>query len=168
MAETFPKWEILTYRFPGTNYTSGDEFTMTWSDGGKKPSTKNTHLPDDRKLPGNGSLFVGEEGTLVCKHGSNPELFPKEKYKDVDLPGANGLNHYREWIDGIRNGEDPNSNFSYAGPLTETVLLGVVASRIGSGTELTWDSNNLNFTNSSKANRYVRDEYRDGWKIKGL
>jgi predicted dehydrogenase len=168
MPETFPKWEILTYTFPGTGYTAGDEFTMTWHDGGKKPSTKNSHIPDNKSIPGNGSMFVGEEGTLLCGHGARPKLYPREKYKQVDLPGAKGLNHYKQWINGIKNDEDPNSNFSYAGPLTETVLLGVIASRIGSGTELKWDSQNLRFTNSRKANQYIREEYRDGWKIKGL
>lgn len=168
MPETFPKWEKLTYRFSGTEYTAGEELTMTWHDGGKKPSTNNTHIPDNTSIPKNGSIFVGEEGTLLCKHGSKPQLFPKEKYRDVDLPGAQGLNHYKQWINGIYYDEDPNSNFSYAGPLTETVLLGVVAARVGSSRELKWDSKNLQFTNSRKANKYIRDEYRDGWKIKGL
>ncbi len=168
MPETFPKWEILTYKFPGTKFTAGDDFTMTWSDGGKKPSVKNSHIPSADEVPGNGSMFIGEEGTLLCRHGGGPKLYPKEKFADVDLPDANGLDHYKVWIDGIRNGTEPNSSFSYAGPLTETVLMGVVASRIGEGKTLKWDPENLRFTNSEKATSYVRDEYRDGWKIKEL
>ncbi len=168
MPETFPEWELLTYRFPGTKYTVGNVVTMTWSDGGKKPSTKNSHIPADQGLPDNGSMFIGQEGTLLCKHRNSPTLYPRDRYRDVDLPGAKNLNHYNVWMDAIKEGTEPNSNFSYAGRLTETVLLGVIASRIGNGTELKWDSKNLQFTNSKTANQYIREEYRDGWTIKGL
>ena len=118
-------------------------------------------------LPGQGVLLIGEDGTMVCSHGGQPKLFPNEKYTEVDLPRESGLDHYGVWIDGIRTGKMPNSGFAYAGPLTETILLGVVASRVGAG-ELKWDADNLRFTNSEKANRFVKQDYREGWKFPGL
>lgn len=165
-AETFPKWEVLTYQMPATRYTAGD-IVMTWSDGGKKPSTEGTHLSDGDGLPSQGVMLVGEEATLVCNHGGTPKLYPQEKFAGQKLPAADGLDHYGVWIDGIRTGDEPNSSFAYAGPLTETVLLGVIASRVGPG-ELQWDAEKLRFTNSDAANRFVREDYREGWKIEGL
>jgi predicted dehydrogenase len=167
-AETFPKSEVLTYRFPGTKYTATDDFRMKWYDGGKKPSAEGAHVPDDGLLPNQGVLLIGEEGSLVCQHGKQPLLYPQEKFADADLPQEDGLNHYGVWIDGVKSGKAPNSSFAYAGPLTETVLLGVIASRVGAGEEFLWDSDHLRFTNSEAANHYVKPEYRDGWQIKGL
>ena len=167
-AETFPEWEVLTYRFAGTKYTAGDEFEMVWYDGGRKPDIAGSYLSKPSDLPDQGVLLIGEEGTLVCGHGKTPKLYPEEKFASADLPVVKGLDHYGVWINGVKTGKAPNSNFSYAGPLTETVLLGVIASRIGNDEELLWDSKNLRFTNSTAANQFVKDDYRQGWEIKGL
>jgi predicted dehydrogenase len=165
--ETFPKEEQLRYRFPGTNRTAGENFEMTWRDGGLLPGVEGSHLPKDFDLPKNGVLMVGEQGTLLCPHGGRPELFPKEQFRDVKLPDLEPMNHYQVWIDGIKNGTTPNSSFAYAGPLTETVLLGVVASRVGE-LKLEWNAQDLKFTNSDLANRYVKQDYRKGWEVEGL
>lgn len=165
--ETFPKWEALRYTFPSTPYTAGDTLSMTWWDGGKLPPVKGSHVTDEKAIPSNGVMLIGEQGTLVCPHGGMPSLYPKEKFADVELPKVMGLDHYGQWIDGVKTGKQPNSSFAYAGPLTETVLLGVVASRVGGG-ELKWDAEQLKFTNSQEANQFIRAEYRKGWQVTGL
>ena len=142
---------------------------MTWYDGGKKPSAEGSHVPNDDALPDQGVLLIGEKGSLVCAHGKRPVLYPFDQYQESDTPRRNGIDHYGEWIECIRTGDRPGSDFSYAGPLTETVLLGVIASRIGSeGGELLWDAEALRVTNSDKANRFVKEDYRTGWTIEGL
>ena len=166
-AETFPAWEVLRYTFPGTKQTAGDQFQLTWWDGGKRPTIDGSHLTSADELPTQGVMFIGEHGTLVCAHGKSPNLYPLDKFRDFSVPHAEKLDHYGVWVDGIRTGQVPNSSFAYAGPLTETVLLGVIASRVGPG-ELLWDSANLRFTNSDVANRYVQQDYRDGWHVAGL
>ena len=140
---------------------------MTWWDGGKLPPIDGSHLPDAAKLPAQGVMLIGEKATLVCSHGKFPELYPSEEFSTKELPKVEALDHYCVWVDAIRAGGQPNSNFAYAGPLTETVLLGVIASRVGSG-ELKWDAENLRFTNSEQANKYVQQEYRSGWEVEGL
>jgi predicted dehydrogenase len=166
-AETFPREEKLVYRFPGTKHTIGDAFEMTWRDGGLLPEAAGSHLPKDFELPKNGVLMIGEQGRLLCPHGGRPELFPKEQFRDVKLPELEPMDHYRVWIDGIKTGRAPNSSFEYAGPLTETVLLGVVASRVGEAS-LQWNAGELKFANSDQANRYVKEDYRKGWEVEGL
>jgi predicted dehydrogenase len=167
--ETFPTWERIHYRFPGTDYTAGDSIDVVWHDGGRKPPEDLAQLPAGRKLPSNGTLFVGTEGTLVTPHGSQalPALYPEEKFRDYRLPELAGRDHYRQWTDAIRGAAATTSSFAYAGPLTETVLLGTIAARVPD-VELQWDTERLQFTNSDAANQFVRVPYRRGWEVYGL
>jgi len=173
--EMFPAEETLTYEFPGTKYTS-DKIIVKWYDGGRKPprelaqmgvqeSGKNKGKP--RELPDNGSLFVGSRGVLMCPHGGGPQLFPKENFTGLDRPRLEGMDHYMIWTNAIKGNGKTNCSFAYAGLLTETVLLGVIASRVP-GHSLRWDTKSLRFTNSEKANQFVREDYRAGWEFEGL
>ncbi len=55
------------------------------------------------------------------------------------------------------------SNFDYAGRLTETVLLGVVALKAGGKIE--WDAANMKVTNNTDANQHLKRDYRKGFSI---
>ena len=173
--EMFPAEETLTYEFPETKYT-GDKIIVKWYDGGRKPprelaqmgvqeSGKNKGKP--RELPDNGSLFVGSRGVLMCPHGGGPQLFPKENFTGLYRPKLEGMDHYMIWTNAIKGDGKTNCPFAYAGLLTETVLLGVIASRVP-GQRLRWDTKSLRFTNSEKANQFVREDYRAGWEVEGL
>jgi predicted dehydrogenase len=165
--ETFPKSETIHYEFPGTQYTADRTVRVTWYDGGLLPDAKLAPLPEGQSLPDNGSLFIGEKGVLLCRHVGMPQLLPKEKFADYPMPQIEEADHYLQWTNAIRGEGKTTSNFDYAGPLTETVLLGTVACHFASE-QLAWDSANLRFTNVSKANDYVRQPYRKGWEVKGL
>lgn len=165
--ETFPTQEVLRYQFGATQYTVDQGCTVRWWDGGKLPPIKGSHLPGTAKLPSNGAMLIGEQATILCRHGGFPELYPGEKFATKKLRKVEAIDHYGVWVDAIRGDGQANSNFAYAGPLTETVLLGVIASRVGSG-QLEWDAKNLRFTNSDEATKYVREEYREGWEVEGL
>jgi len=174
-SEMFPTEETLTYEFPGTRYT-GETIRVKWYDGGRKPPRELAQMGvqesgrdkgKPRELPSNGSLFVGSKGVIVCPHGSGPQLFPEENFKGLDRPKLGGLDHYMIWTNAIKGDHKTNCSFAYAGPLAETVLLGVISSHVP-GERLRWDAENLRFTNSEKANKYVRPEYRAGWEVDGL
>jgi len=163
-SETFPGQERLHYTFAGTKHCAAETFKMTWHDGGLKPDPKDCGLPAKTKLPDNGLLMIGEKASLVCSHGRMPEIITD----GITIPEYKPIlkkDHYEEWISCIRTGKNPGSYFGYAGPLTETVLLGVVASRV-EAKELLWDSEAMRFTNSEDANRFVEAEYRTGWQQK--
>ena len=68
-----------------------------------------------------------------------------------------------EWIQAIKDGKPgiALSNFDYAGLLTETILLGNVAMRVGK--KLEWDGPNMKVTNIPELNAWVKREYRKGW-----
>jgi hypothetical protein len=57
--------------------------------------------------------------------------------------------------------------FNYSGPLTESVLIGCLATRFP-GTTFEWDAANLTFTNHTEANRFIRRQYRRRWEMEGL
>ena len=72
--------------------------------------------------------------------------------------------NYVEWLNAVTgNGHKPLSRFEMAGPFTEMVLLGDLAIRAGEPVQ--WDAKALRSTNSEKAHRFVRREYRPGWKL---
>jgi hypothetical protein len=70
-------------------------------------------------------------------------------------------------VDAILGTGQTQANFDYAGPLTEAVLLGSVATRFPK-TTLEWDAAGLVFPNTKEANQFVRRTYRKGWEIAGL
>ncbi|MBI3736917.1 gfo/Idh/MocA family oxidoreductase, partial [Candidatus Sumerlaeota bacterium] len=76
-------------------------------------------------------------------------------------------NHYMEWIDACKGGAPAMSNFiDYAGKLTEVVLVGNVAMRVGKKIE--WDGPNMKAPNCPEADRFIKNEYRAGWELASL
>ena len=71
--------------------------------------------------------------------------------------------HFEEWTQACKGGEMCGSNFDYAGPFTETVLLGNLAIR--TKRRLEWDSEKMEVTNFPEANRFVTKEYQPGWGV---
>ena len=165
--ETFPSSEIITYQFAATPRTLGDPVEVKWYDGGKLPPAELAWLPEGERLPANGTLFIGEKGNLLTAHGGFPQLLPAERFSDYEMPQLEPQDHYLQWTQAIRGADRTTSDFAYAGPLTETVLLGTIACR-RPGVTLQWDSNRLRFTNDDAANELVHVEYRKGWKVDGL
>ncbi|MCA9086644.1 MAG: Gfo/Idh/MocA family oxidoreductase, partial [Planctomycetaceae bacterium] len=157
--EVWPAQTTVEYTFPGTEYTAGDQLSITWYDGGRLPSIGKSHLPANTALPRSGSLFIGEKGSLVLPHVGALQLYPEAPVEQAD-----DQNHYHGWIDGCLSGKQPSDGFDYGGPLTEAVLLGNIAVRYR-GTKLEWDADAMKITNHEEANKWLRREYRDGWDI---
>jgi hypothetical protein len=140
---------------------------MTWYDGGLMPPTP-LEMPMSKRLPDNGVLYVGSKGKMYHgSHGGMPEVLPSallEQAKAVPRTLARSPGHYEEWLNACKGGPRPVSNFDYSGPLTEIVLLGVLALR-APGKRLEWDSANLRVKNAPELDQYVHTEYRKGWTL---
>jgi predicted dehydrogenase len=156
----------IEYLFPGTACTAGKTVKVTWYDGAQKPPADVLALLEGDKAPEIGSIFVGTEGTLVLPHISRAVLYPDKKFKDQKYPDVASGNHWGEFVAAACGRCDTSAGFSYAGPLTEAVLLGGVASRFPQ-TTLKWDTAKLQF-DVSAANQFVRRAYRSGWAVDGL
>ena len=100
----------------------------------------------------------------MLPHVGKPELFPTGKFTGFAIPEIAGLNHYHAWVDAVFSGVETSDNFAYAGPLTEAVQLGNVATRFP-GVELKWDAAALQFPGHPDAGRLLTREYRDGWAV---
>lgn len=166
------------YTFPSTAYTT-DQLKLTWSDGGTMPDSSKWPLPkfapakkDEKEprpyqLPDQGSMFVGEKGYMLLPHVDMPKLFPEDTFARFKYEPAENGNHYHLWVDACLGGKPTTANFGYAGPLTEAVLLGVLANRFPQN-ELLWDAEKIAITNHEPSNKLLRRKYRSGWEVKGL
>ncbi|MBI3853508.1 MAG: Gfo/Idh/MocA family oxidoreductase [Verrucomicrobia bacterium] len=161
--ETAPAWSIIHYEFPARGGLP--PVKLTWYDGGKKPVAD---LFDGQPIPTNGSLLVGEKGKLFAPdwHADKFVLLPKEKFADLKGPQPTirrSPGHHQEWILACKGGPPALSNFDYAAVLTETVLLGNLALRVGKKIE--WDAVTMKARNCPEADQFIRNEYRKGWKL---
>ncbi|VTS02977.1 Gfo/Idh/MocA family protein [Tuwongella immobilis] len=159
-----PKSSVLKYTFParGEGYPA---VTLFWYDGGKLPPAD---LVKGLNLPSSGSLLVGKKGMLYSPndYGAQYKLLPEADFKEVKLPPqtiARSPGHYREWIEACKGGKPAMSNFDYAGPFTEFVLLGNVALRVGK--TINWDAESLKAAGCPEADEFIRREYRKGWAL---
>ncbi len=100
--------------------------------------------------------------------GEHPRLLPESLDKSYKRPAKTlprcSEGHYQEWVQACKHRTPTRSNFDFAGPLTEAVLLGSVGIRNG-GDKLVWDSANLKIINDPDANKLLHYEYRKGWTL---
>ncbi len=164
--QTWPGAQTVLFTFGPTAFTDG-QLLLTWYDGGRQPDIALAQMPADAKLPGGGSLFIGEGGTVVLPHVGMPKLYPEEKYSAFEIEKVPGANHYHRWVDGVLANERTSDGFHYSAPLAETVQLGNVATRFP-GETLLWNAADLRIPNNPAAERLLTKQYRDGWKIEAV
>lgn len=167
----FPENNIVTYKFPGTKYTT-KKFKWVWYDGEGAPKNhRHLRLPNGDKLPDQGAMFIGQKGRLLLPHFMQlPKLIVKGKYVDYDIEkfklgepvrdyAKEGKLHYHQFVDACLGKDTCTAPFSYASRLTETILLGVIAGRFPNKT-LHWDSEKAKFK-EEEANQYLDSPYRE-------
>ena len=165
--ETLPLASTVHYEFGAR----GDmpPVKLHWYDGGMLPARPD-ELEDTRELSReDGLIFVGDKGAMYVEGwgGNSPRLIPETKMKAYERPAKTlprSIGHHKEWIQACKTGSETRSNFGFAGPLTEAVMLGTVSVRMG-GKRLVWDSQNFKITNLPEANKYLHYEYRPGWTL---
>jgi predicted dehydrogenase len=166
--ETYPIAAIITYEFPARGQRP--PVRLTWYEGGLMPPTppEMEHAKGWRRLDDNGVLYVGTKGKMHHgSHGGMPHLLPSELHEEAarvprSMPRSPG--HYEEWLLACKGGPRPMSNFDYAGPLTEILLVGLLALR-APGRRLHWDSANLKFPNAPDLDPLIHPERRKGWSL---
>jgi predicted dehydrogenase len=163
--ETYPVAAIIYYEFPARGNLP--PVKMTWYDGGLMPAVP-AEMPSGQRLPDNGVLYIGSKGKMVhSSHGGMPQVWPAELHeeaKNVPKTLERSPGHYEEWVEACRGGKRPMASFEYAGRMTETVLLGVLALR-APGLRIEWDGKNQRVRNAPELNQYVHTEYRNGWLL---
>ena len=154
----------LTY--PGTEFTADKTIDVWWYDGGELPPVAIQEAIEG-KLPQQGSVIVGTDGYLVLPHGSaDPFVFPVEKTGSLPVLDLPERDHYGEFVDAVLGGSKQkcSADFDYAGPLTESVLIGNVAARFPNE-PLEFDGKKLSFPKNKEANAFLARTYRNGFKV---
>jgi hypothetical protein len=188
-----PASSFITLHFAATQ-KSKSPIEMTWSDGGIRPSHPDI-IPADHDIGGansaNGVLIIGEKGIISTNINDSSPLMPKLYLNDgtTEFGPETEPNiepeygHQRKWVDACKAGfgsaehKGLTSSFDYAGPMTETVLMGNLAIRsymlrrenskgqmeFYGRKKLLWDGENLRITNLEEANQFVGREHRSGF-----
>ena len=169
---SYPAACTLRFKLPARPHLPALE--LFWYDGGMKPRLPEEIEAQDIEMPREGILFVGDHGVIMAGfQGQYPRLFakgksgplPKEEPKSQDARPLNrdAGDHYLPWIQAVRGGDPSPGCFTNAGPISDTVNLGTVALRVGK--KVQFDSENMEITNASDANKYLYREYRKGWEL---
>lgn len=193
--EGCPASSFITLHFAATE-KSKSPIEMTWSDGGIRPSHPEI-IPADRDIGGtdskNGVLIIGEKGIISTNINDSSPLMPKlflndgytEFGPEIEENDEPEYGHQRKWVDACKAGFNSKehqaltSSFDYAGPMTETVLMGNLAIRsymlrkenekgkmeFFARKKLLWDGENMRITNLEEANQFVGRQYRKGWEV---
>jgi predicted dehydrogenase len=158
--ESTPAWQHVRYEFPA----KGDRppVVLTWTHGQQKVPP----VFAENNLPGWAwGVFVGSEGLLLASYPQRM-LWPEAKFADYQPPEPSippSVGHHQEWINACKTGGSTTCNFDYSGAITETMLLGNVAYRVGR--KLQWDGPAMKVTNCDEASALLRREYRPGWTL---
>jgi len=111
------------------------------------------------------TLLVGSKGMLLCAYEQHL-LFPKERFAGYEYPAPSiprSPGFHKEWIDACKGGPPPSCSFDYSGPLTEAVLLGNAAYRLGE--PIDWDAANLKARGNPRAEEFLHPPFRKGWEV---
>lgn len=193
--EGCPASSFITLNFKETA-KSKSPIKMTWMDGGIRPAHPDI-IPADHEIGGGGSgvLIIGEKGIISTNINDSSPLMPKLYLNDgtqefgpqTEENIEPEYGHQRKWVDACKAGfgspehKGLTSSFDYAGPMTETVLMGNLAIRsymlrrenakgqleFYGRKKLLWDGDNLKITNLEEANQFVGRDYREGFGMNG-
>ena len=183
--ETFPKTSRIRFEFPEREGLPPLKFW--WYDGNPGQAFKPVRPPVDAvkeiistmgKLPEAGALVIGEKGKLFSPDDYGARFFVSMKGQDEMQPGntheackavpesiPRSPGHMQEWFRMMKEGTPAYSNFDIAAYLTEIILLGCVALRLGEGVQMDWDGPNMKSTNLPDAERFVRRHDRPAWAV---
>ena len=169
-SETAPASERITYEFPAIG--TRPAVTLTWRDGSLFPPkpegwAEDQDWPFDRE---GGQLWIGDKGMLIAgTYAEGVKLLDPKVAAEVaatplpqKYPRTEGV--YKEWLSAIREGKQPGSDFAgYAAPMTEMILVGCLATRMGQTLELNPETGAI--TNVTPPNEWVNPVYRSGWTL---
>ncbi len=182
-----PPASIIHLVYPRTD--GKGKIKVAWYDGGLLPERPEELEPGEPF--GNwdgGTLLIGTKGKLLLDcYGENPRLLPTKLMKEKKMPKETlrrvPEGHYLQWVNACIAGygnATTSSPFEYAGPFTESILMGNLAIRswqmknpnlkgwddkyLGRK-KLLWDAQNMKITNFDEANEFVKRDYRDGYSL---
>lgn len=163
-ADTWPQSSHITWTFPGNEHSADDELTVDWYDGLFLPPQDVRALYPGQTYPTESALLLGTKGALLYPLDAGPLLLPRAKFGGTPRPQLAPRNHYHHFVDACLGGDMTKCHFLQSGPMTEAILLGTVAARVPDQW-LQWDAAALKIPNNAEADRLLKRDYRNGWKV---
>ena len=167
--EGYSRSARIVYRFPARGELPPVEMTW-WNGGGKHLPPRPHELEEGRKQLSEGTYYYGTKAVMQSgSHCQSPRIIPEAKQKATPRPGKaipRVPGHTGDFLRACKDSTAPPpcSNFGYSAGLTEIVLLGTVALRCARE-KLVYDMKAGHFTNSEKANGFIKREPREGWEF---
>ncbi len=177
---SFPRWEIVRWKVPARGGMPPVAFT--WHHGpapdlAPGSRAKIEALLRERGLPREkeeaalkeaGLLILGRDGAVVAdSHNAGVLFLPEDKFRGIEKNSPKKLRpsqgHYKDWLLAMRGGEAPWASFDYAGPFSEFLMLGNIATQIDG--EIEYDPVAGTIPNSPEAARLLGSDYREGWSL---
>jgi predicted dehydrogenase len=167
---TYPQAMTVHYQFPARG--NRGPVRLYWYDGGLMPPRPEL-MPFDMQFNREGGvLYIGEKGILIHEtYGRNPRILPEPLLEAaMQVPRTmprvpEKETHELNWARAAKGIGKTTSPFEYAAPLTEVMLLGLVALRTGQGRKIYYDGELMKITNIADANAFLKREYRNGWSL---
>ena len=171
----FPRWASIRYEIPARGNLPPIELNhhygapegrerieehlgrrLDWGDAGERAWKEH-----------GGCLVVGTAGMLKStEHNSSFTLLPEAEFAGFEGPPKTlprSGSHEREFTAACKGGPKTMSNFDYAGPLVEFLLLANVATLFNQ--TLVFDPLACKVVNHPEADAALRREYRQGWSL---
>jgi hypothetical protein len=161
---SFPYSSKVRFMYPAN--AERDAVELIWYDGGMRPPVPAEFYVQDKEMPIEGMMFVGDSGIIMSSEFNLRDPFVlsgdmnlAENLK-IDSPyeRKNGIQLF---IDGVERGKQLEGSFREAWPITEAVNLYAAALR--SGKTLKYDATMRKITNAPEVNKYLSRDYRKGW-----
>jgi predicted dehydrogenase len=142
---------------------------LSWFQGGALPEPP-SKIVNMSKI-GHGAMFEGTKGILLADFQTR-SLFPlgnadfsyyKPRSKDQRIPPLG--NFQKQWINACKGIGKTSCDFDYSGKMIETMLLGLVAYRVGR--KISYDGAAGRVTDCPEADALLRRKYREGWTLNG-
>ncbi|HPW21226.1 MAG TPA: Gfo/Idh/MocA family oxidoreductase [Vicinamibacterales bacterium] len=179
---SFPAACTVRMRFGAKRARPG--LDIFWYDGGIRPPVPEELMAENKELPSEGMLFVGDTGKILGGfRAENPQIVPEAKMRAYRAahnipepappqPRQRGPQDLRPrpserdlaWINAFKGGPRSYGDFLLAQPICDAVNLAAVSLRLG-GRRLLWDAAAARVTNVPEANALLTREYRPGWQI---
>lgn len=161
---SFPMASSVRFKYPAKGARPAVD--LIWYDGGMRPAVPEELYEDNKELPAEGMMFVGDKGKILAGfHVNNPQLIPEKRMAGqilTEVPKER-TSGFIQFMEAVRAGKQCPGSFTEAGDITEAVNLYAVALR--SGRMLKYDASTRLITNHPEANKYLSREYRKGWEL---
>jgi len=163
---SFPIASTTRFKYPANG--SRPPVDLCWYDGGIQPAIPIELMEQNKELPAEGMMFVGDKGKILAGFNvQNPQLMAGGKIQSADQKTDKRSQVEQTsqalplFVEACKSGKQYPGSFREAEFITEAINLYAVAQRTGH--LLKYDAASRSITNAPDANKYLSRDYRTGW-----